>query len=162
MQEYERYGRALIRKAERILRNGDDARDVVHSIFVDMLQSNDGPADLPYLYRVVTHRCLSFLRDEKNRSRLLAQHDDALRGPARTRLDERVIDLDMLVKLVAALDDESAQVLVYRYLDDMTQEEIAAVLGLSRKTIGKRLDAITGAVTRLAGQRAIPENGAAS
>jgi RNA polymerase sigma-70 factor (ECF subfamily) len=151
MQAYERYGRALIRKAERILRSGDDARDIVHSLFVEMLEGKEAPQDLPFLYRAVTHRCLSFLRDEKNRSRLLAQHDDALRGPLRTHVDERVIDMDMLVKLVAQLDEESAQVLVYRYLDDMTQEEIASMLGLSRKTIGKRLDAISDVVTRLAG-----------
>jgi RNA polymerase sigma factor (sigma-70 family) len=160
MHAYERYGRALIRKAERILRSGEDARDVVHTLFVDMLEEEEAVADLPYLYRAVTHRCLSFLRDEKNRARLLAQHDDVLRGPSpqqRGRLDERVIDMDMLVKLVAELDEESAQMLVYRYLDEMTQEEIASMLGLSRKTIGKRLDAITDVVTRLAGRR---ENGA--
>jgi RNA polymerase sigma-70 factor (ECF subfamily) len=154
MQAYERYGRALIRKAERILRSKDDARDVVHALFVDLLEGAEVAADLPYLYRAVTHRCLSFMRDEKNRARLLAQHDDALRGTARAQVDERVIGMDMLVKLVGELDEESAQVLVYRFFDEMTQEEIASMLGLSRKTIGKRLDAITDVVTRLAGPRA--------
>ena len=38
--------------------------------------------------------------------------------------------------------------LAYRYLDDMTQEEIAELLGLSRKTIGKRLDRIREAVAK--------------
>lgn len=153
MLAYERYGRALIRKATRILRSHEDARDIVHGLFVDMLQKNDSPPDLPYLYRAVTNRCLSFLRDESNRARLLAQHDDSLRGPVRTRCDDHAIGMDLLVKLVRELDDETAQVLAYRYLDDMTQDEIATMLGLSRKTIGKRLDQIRTVVTRLEAER---------
>ena len=120
----------------------------MHALFVDMLERGETASELPYLYRAVTHRCLSFLRDEKNRARLLALHDDALL-PARVRLDDATLDMDLLVKLVRALDDETAQVLTYRYVDDMTQEEIASLTGLSRKTIGKRLDAIKDAVTRL-------------
>ena len=34
------------------------------------------------------------------------------------------------------------EVLIARFVDDLTQEEIAEHLGLSRKTIGKRLDRI--------------------
>jgi RNA polymerase sigma factor (sigma-70 family) len=41
------------------------------------------------------------------------------------------------------------QVLVARFVDDMTQEEIAEHLGLSRKTIGKRLDRIRAEVIAL-------------
>ncbi len=39
-----------------------------------------------------------------------------------------------------------------RFVDDMTQEEIAEHLGLSRKTIGKRLDRIRDEVIALRGQ----------
>jgi len=42
-------------------------------------------------------------------------------------------------------------VLVARFVDDMTQDEIAAQLGLSRKTIGKRLDRIRNEVIALRG-----------
>ncbi len=151
MEAYQRYGPALLRKAARMLRNREDARDVVHALFADMLEERDMPADLPYLYRAVTNRCLRHLRDEKNRARLLAMHDDAL-APVRVRLDEAALSMDLLVKLVSALGDGEAEVLAYRYLDDMTQEEIAAMTGLSRKTIGRRLDAIRDAATRVAGE----------
>ena len=148
MEVYERYGRALIRKAERILRNQEDARDVVHTLFVDMLQKNETSADLAYLYRAVTHRCLSLLRDEKNRARLLSLNQNAL-APLRTRCDEAAIDMDLLLKLVQRLDDDTAQVLTYRFFDDMTQDEIAELVGVSRKTIGKRLHSIREAVMAL-------------
>ena len=90
MDAYERYGRALLRKAERIVGNREDARDILQALFVDLYQQSDAPMDLPYLYRAVTNRCLSFVRDETNRARLLERHDDGARGrrpepPATTR-----------------------------------------------------------------------------
>ncbi len=148
MEAYTRHGRALLRKAERILGNRDDAQDLVQSLFVDLLQKSVEP-DLPYLYRAITNRCLSHVRDEKNRARLLERHDDALRGVVRTRVSERAIDLDLLIKACGTLDETSLEILVFRFYDDMTQEEIAAVLGLSRKTIGKKLDDVRDAIRAL-------------
>lgn len=150
MDAYARYGRALLRKAERILGSRADAQDLVQALFVDLLQ-REGDVDLPYLYRAITNRCLTFLRDEKNRARLLAEHDDALRGPIRTREGDRVVDLDLLAKLVSTLDETTVEILVYRFFDDMTQEEIAEVTGISRKTVGKKLDDVRDAVVRLGG-----------
>jgi RNA polymerase sigma factor (sigma-70 family) len=132
-----------------MLGNGEDARDVVHSLFADLYQRGETPLDLAYLYRAVTNRCLSLLRDEANRARLLERHDLALGPPHRTPCDESVIGHDLLAKLARELDHGACEVMVYRYLDDMTQEEIAALLGLSRKTIGKRLDQIRETVGRL-------------
>lgn len=150
MDAYARYGRALLRKAERILGSRADAQDLVQGLFVDLLEKDDA-VDLPYLYRAITNRCLTFLRDERNRARLLAEHDDALRGPIRTRSDDRIVDLDLLAKLVSTLDETTLEILVYRFFDDMTQEEIASMTGISRKTVGKKLDDVRDAVTRLGG-----------
>jgi RNA polymerase sigma-70 factor, ECF subfamily len=150
MEAYERYGRTLIRRAARIVGNVEDARDLVQALFVDLHQRPDAPRDLPYLYRAVTHRALSFLRDERNRARLLERHDTALAPPPRTRCDDRAIGIDLLTKLLRELDESEIEVLTYRYFDDMTQDEIASLLGLSRKTIGKRLERVNEAVRRVA------------
>jgi RNA polymerase sigma-70 factor, ECF subfamily len=152
MEAYARYGPALRRKAERILRSRDDAQDLVHGLFVDLLQRGESAPDLPWLYRAITNRCLTFLRDETNRARLLDANDDALRGQKRTRCDERAIGLDLLLKLTASLDESALEVLFYRHFDDMTQEEIASMLGISRKTVQKRLDDVRSAVVRLGGE----------
>lgn len=152
---YARYGRALLRKAERILQSRDDAEDIVHAFFTDLLAGADGGSsvviDLPYLYRSITNRCLTFLRDSKNRARLLETHDLALRGTIRTRCDDRAIDMDLLLKLTQALDEPTLEILVCRFFDDMTQEEIAEHVGVSRKTVGKKLDDIRAEVARLVG-----------
>ena len=147
VEAYERYGRALLRKAERILGNSADEQDQVHALFADVYHRAD--LDLPYLYRAITNRCLSFIRDESNRTRLLERNDIALRGMVRTRCDDEVIGLDLLTKLVRELDQRESEVLAYRYVDDMTQDEIAELLGISRKTVGKKLDRIRQMVARL-------------
>jgi RNA polymerase sigma-70 factor (ECF subfamily) len=150
MDAYERYGRALLRKAERIVGNREDARDILQALFVDLYQKSDAPMDLPYLYRAITNRCLSFVRDETNRARLLERHDEALVPARRTACDDHVIGHDLLLKVVRELDAGESEILAYRFLDDMTQDEIGALLGLSRKTIGKRLDRIREAVRKVA------------
>ena len=153
-QAYQRYGPALVRKAERILRNPDDAIDLVHGLFVDLIARGEPTVDFPYLYRAVTNRCLNLVRDARGRARLLARQQPALVPPARLGDVTRVIGLELLARLGERLDQGHLEVLVCRYVDEMTQEEIGAHLGLSRKTIGKRL-------ARIHEQLAVLDRGAA-
>lgn len=152
MQAYLRYAPALLRKAERLLQSRADAQDVVQAVFVELLQGAEPREDFPYLYRSVTNRCLNLLRDRATRARLLREHDVLLRGPQRTTCEDRSIDLQLLGKLVASLDEVHAEVLVCHYFDDMPQQEIADLLGTSRKTIGVRLARIRSLVHELTGQ----------
>lgn len=146
---YRTYGPALIRKAERILRNRDDAVDVVHGLFADLVQRPSSDMDLPYLYRAVTNRCLNAVRDRATRERLLAREQGALEPVARVRCDDQVIGLQLLARLTDRLDQKHLEVLICRFVDDMTQDEIAEHLDTSRKTIGKRLARIRDEVLAL-------------
>ena len=143
------FGPALVRKAERLLRSREDAVDVVHALFADLIPTWTPAVDLPYLYRAVTNRCLNLVRDRGTRARLLAREPTAAAPLGRVRLDDEVVGLGLIAALADRLDDAHLQVLVCRFVDDMTQDEIAAQLGVSRKTVGKRLDRIRDAVTAL-------------
>jgi RNA polymerase sigma-70 factor, ECF subfamily len=145
---YRRYGPALLRKAERILQSREDAMDLVHTLFVELLEAGQSP-ELPYLYRAVTNRCLNQVRDQKNRARLLARQDPTLRGPVRTRCDEQVVGFDLLAKLVDRMDQAAAEVVVFRFFDDLSLEEIAELCGQSRRTVAKRLDRARAEILRL-------------
>ena len=149
MDLYLRYGPALVRKARRLLGNEADAQDIVQALFLRLLAEGVEQADLPYLYRAVTHNCLTWLRDHHNRARLLARQAPVLEPQARTRCDERALGQDLLLKLLAELSERQSAVLVYRYFDDCSQEEIAELLQTSRKTVGKDLASVRAAVERL-------------
>ena len=151
MEAYARYGAALVRKARRMLGSQADAEDVVQSLFTELVQRGRRAVepDLPYLYRAVTTRCLNLVRDRGNRARLLERQEPALRGLIRTRCDDEVIGVDLMLKLVDRLDEACAEVLVFRYFDDLTQEEIADLQAVSRKTVGARLARVREAVHAL-------------
>jgi RNA polymerase sigma-70 factor (ECF subfamily) len=138
-----------VRKAERILRSREDAVDVVHALFVDLIPRWSSDVDLPYLYRAVTNRCLNVVRDRGTRARLLEREQTVAAPVGRVRLDDQIVGVGLIAALAEQLDEGHMEVLVARFVDDMTQDEIAAHLKLSRKTIGKRLDRIRAAVIEL-------------
>jgi RNA polymerase sigma-70 factor, ECF subfamily len=146
---YRAYGPALVRKAERLVRNREDAVDIVHALFADLLPRWSPDVDLPYLYRAVTNRCLNLVRDRGTRARLLEREQTTAAPIGRVRLDDEVVGVALIAALTEKLDEAHLEVLVARFVDDMTQDEIAEHLGVSRKTIGKRLDRIREAVTAL-------------
>jgi RNA polymerase sigma factor (sigma-70 family) len=137
-----------------MLRSRDDAVDVVHTLFVDLIPTWTSHVDLPYLYKAVTYRCLNLMRDRGTRARLLEREAVVAAPMGRVRLNDEVVGLALLAALTDRLDDGHLQVLVCRFVDDMTQDEIASHLGVSRKTVGKRLDRIREAVTLLRSEEA--------
>jgi RNA polymerase sigma-70 factor, ECF subfamily len=151
---YRAYGPALVRKAERVLRSREDAVDVVHALFVDLIPRWSKDVDLPYLYRAVTNRCLNVLRDRGTRARLLEREQQVAAPISRVRLDDQIVGVGLIAALADRLDEGHLEVLVARFVDDMTQEEIAEHLDLSRKTIGKRLDRIRAEVIALRAEAA--------
>ena len=129
------------------MRSREDAIDLVHGLFADLLPRWSTDMDLPYLYRAITNRCLNAIRDRNTRARLLAREHPAPVG--RVPLEDEVVGLRLIASLAERLDESHLEVLVCRFVDDMTQEEIAEHLKLSRKTIGKRLDRIRDEVISL-------------
>jgi len=151
---YRAYGPALVRKAERLLRSREDAIDVVHALFADLIPRWSKDVDLPYLYRAVTNRCLNVVRDRGTRARLLEREQQAAAPVGRVRLDEHIVGVGLIAALADRLDEGHLEVLVARFVDDMTQDEIAEQLGVSRKTVGRRLERIRDEVIALRAEAA--------
>lgn len=145
---YERYGAALRRKCERMLGSSEDAEDVVQAVFADLAAKGPEEVDLGYLFRAATTRALNGLRDRRRRQRLLDAHGELL-APAHWGMEQRVASHRTLLRLAASLDPVTAEILVYRYFDDLGQEEIAALVCLSRKTVGVRLQEVRDALAAL-------------
>ncbi|MBS1123721.1 MAG: polymerase sigma-54 factor RpoN, partial [Deltaproteobacteria bacterium] len=107
-----------------MLRSREDAVDVVHALFVDLIPRWSHDVDLPYLYRAVTNRCLNVVRDRGTRARLLDRESQMAAPIARVRLDDQIVGIGLIAALTDRLDEGHLQVLVCRFVDDMTQEEI--------------------------------------
>ena len=55
-----------------------------------------------------------------------------------------------LVQLFEGFDEKTRHVAIYALVDGMTQDEVARVMGTSRRTVGKKLRAFLAQARRLA------------
>jgi RNA polymerase sigma-70 factor (ECF subfamily) len=141
-QAYRRLGPLIYRRCLRLLCHPESARDATQEVFVRTLKhARKLPADkecLPWLYRVATNYCLNLLRDSR---RMEFRSPQDLPEPLCHPASERwLVARERVLKLLDLVDRRTQQIAVHAHMDGMTQEEIAEVMGLSRKTVGKKLN----------------------
>lgn len=139
---YRRCGYQVERRCMSILRDAEAARDAAHEVFIKLMTRGHefrGQSEwMTWLYRVATNLCLNRLRDAGNRRRLLELHGEAV-VPSPGPSPESVKHRDALVKVMEAFDETTVEIAMYYFVDEMSQGEIARVVGLSRVTVNKRL-----------------------
>ena len=138
---YRAHGPSVLRRARQVLRDDDDARDVVQELFLSLARGG-GPEPeritTAWFYTAATHLCLNRLRNRNNRTRLWRQHGSASERTDAARGEALVLARDVLARLPAPL----AEVAIYHFCDEMTHGEIAALLGCSRRHVGDLLERI--------------------
>ncbi|MCE9577232.1 MAG: sigma-70 family RNA polymerase sigma factor [Deltaproteobacteria bacterium] len=135
---YREQAPAVLRRARQILHDEDEARDALQEIFlalVDRFAFEERGGTTAWFYMRTTHFCLNRLRDGKNRARLRSEHGAPLPTSAPPRGETVMIARDVLARLPVEL----AEVAVYYYCDEMTHDEIATLLGCSRRHVGNLL-----------------------
>jgi len=138
-QLYITHGPAVLHRARQLLGDEAEAQEVLHDVFTSLLQNPGQFAGLSsamtFLYRMTTNAALGRLRRRRTRERLLAANYGG-REEATQPSPETLVELRAWL---LSLPDDLARVAVYHYLDELTQEEIARVLGCSRQWVGKLL-----------------------
>jgi RNA polymerase sigma-70 factor (ECF subfamily) len=137
---YREHAEFIYRTAYGVTGKREDAEDVLQTVFLRLLRRDlpPGVADnlRGYLYRAAVNLSLDALR---LRRRLVPVADrDVADLPAPVDpLDDT--DHRRLYRAVAELAPEAAQILIFRYVHDKSDAEIARMLGVSRTTIAVRL-----------------------
>ena len=155
---YAQYSPAIFRRAKLILGRDADAWDAVQEVFTRMItagQSFRGEArPMTWVYRVTTNICLNVLRARRLREpRLsLVETDETNPEPEATGLNSAEAR-QLLQTWLAALTERELEVATLLYLDGLTQQEVADVLGLSRKTIIREVEVLR---AKLEGLGALP------
>jgi len=145
---YRKHGGMVFRRARAVVGDAELARDVVQEVFLDLHERQGSMREggmVSWLYTVTTNRSLKLVRDRANRSRLVDENAARFIPPP-------VPDTDVaaqLRNLWHRLEDELAQVAVYRHLDEMTHAEIAELLGCSRRHVGNLLERLEAQLTAL-------------
>lgn len=136
---YRRYAPLIYRRCLRFLWNEEEARDGMQEVFVQMLSQAERIKDpdraLHWLYRVSTNYCLKRLR----RHPLIV-----LRPPAElpeieveSRIERVLVAREQLRRVLERESERDQAIFALAFMDDLSQEEVAAVMGLSRRTVGK-------------------------
>lgn len=140
------YRTRLVRKAVSMLGNPQDAEDILQEALVTAyraLKSFRGESGIyTWLYRIVVNKCRDFHRSKKNAP------SDSLDAVAFMIQDDR-IDLEKnlelsaessyLIQQINTLEKRYREILVMRYFDDLSYQEIASVLEIQVGTVKSRL-----------------------
>ena len=141
---YRRHAPRAFRRAQRLLGAESDAHEVVHDVFLSLFERPEqfrGESSMStFLYSAVTHACLNRIRNHANRRRLLREHFADAPPIAPGTQPERLAALRWAL---SRLPEPLAQVAVYYYMDELTHDDIARVLGCSRRHVGHLLERLT-------------------
>jgi RNA polymerase sigma-70 factor, ECF subfamily len=135
---YRRYGGMVLRRARALLGDEHAAQDVVQEVFMKAIRAFPGfrgeSSLTTWLYQVTTNHCLNAIRDGTRRRRAIER-----RIPAAEPIDPSAEDRIGVEQLLRLLPRELCEVAIYYYVDQMNQDEIAALLDISERTVRNRL-----------------------
>ena len=151
---YADYGYFLFRRCHAYLGDAASAHDAVQEVFVRALDNAHAfrghSSPRTWLCRIADHLCVDLLR---RRRRNPVQPEPLLFEPELAP-HMRADDGDSLLmarRLLEQLEPESRRLAVLYYVDELTQEELSRELGVSRRTVGKRLQALFTRARQLVG-----------
>jgi RNA polymerase sigma-70 factor (ECF subfamily) len=138
---YRQYGPVVYRRCLRILKDPEAAKDATQEVFVKLVRDMEKLAEretvLPWIYRVATNHCLNHRRDAARRGDDVEMPDlELAHGVSPDAFPDRAL----AVQLLERVDETTRSVAVGVLVDGMEHEEVASVLGISRRTVARKLE----------------------
>lgn len=146
---YEENYEAMVRKAKSMLYDDAAAEDVIQDTFVYFARNLDKIYKVPcntlpfYIVMCVKRKCIDYLRAQKTKSKIIAGSIDSDDYPYELpdggiSVEEQAlleIDAESVQKAFSFLPESLKDVLRYKYLLEMKDEEIAKLLGVKKVTV---------------------------
>lgn len=139
---YQEYSKELFAVAYRLTESSADARDVLHDVFLELpraIRRFDRKRPLrPWLRSVTTRAALEHLRSERRRREVsIASIPRELKAGATPEFP--VLSSIVVEHALSSLPQELRTVVVLKEMEGYSHQEIAAILGVSRRTSEGRL-----------------------
>ncbi|MFA9388488.1 MAG: RNA polymerase sigma-70 factor [Prolixibacteraceae bacterium] len=129
----------LCNYATRIIRNEDEAEDIVQTLFIQLYEKNKLPSILnveAYLLRSVRYKCIDYLRSKSTTLSI----DHLREEPANSFPEISEDDIEPLFHYYAAkLPPKTREVFLLSRVNKLSYKEIAEELNLSQKTIENQM-----------------------
>jgi RNA polymerase sigma-70 factor (ECF subfamily) len=143
-----RYEQAFLRKALSILRNQEDAEDVVQEVFTKIyhyaprFQVVEGASFKSWGYRILINTAITlYQKRKKDKSATVPLSDeleDVLRDTKVEGLPEKEIS-DYVIRVLSKLPTDLARMLKLHFIDGMSQKEIADEEGITVAAVKTRV-----------------------
>ncbi len=141
---YRRYGPAIYARCQTLLADESAAEDATQETFLRVQRHLDRVPSareaLYWIYRVATNYCLNELRSRRGRALPHADLADLPETPhGIDAVEARLADQDLARRLIARARPPVRLVAWLYHLDGFEQQEVAAIVGVSRRTVAARL-----------------------
>ncbi len=146
-QIFEEHSRRMLRAAVRITGNASDAEDVLQTIFLRLArrEHNLGPTESlgPYLHRAAVNAAFDLVRSRK-RARAVPideaepEADPAIDAAPAERHERRELR-ETIRTALAHLPPRAAEICALRYLEGVSNKDIAHQLGTTQTAVGVAL-----------------------
>lgn len=134
---YTNYADTMYRIALSHMARKEDAEDVVHDVFIKYMQTSPSFADddheRAWLIRVTVNRCRDLLRRRAIRRTV---GFDEIEEPS---AEEEPYEGNGVIAMVSTLPEKYRSVMVLHYLEGVSVEQCASILGLSVSAVKMRL-----------------------
>lgn len=141
-QLYRTYAPVIYARCRRILNDARAAEDATQETFLrvhrHLAKAPDAQDALRWIYRIATNYCLNELRDRVARPTPVDDVDESAGGTEGGML-EGMIDRDLVVRLLARVPAQIGEIAWLHHVDGLDQNEVAQLLGISRRTVVNRL-----------------------
>jgi RNA polymerase sigma-70 factor (ECF subfamily) len=138
---YEQHYEAVFRAALRVTGRPADAEDVLQTVFLRVLHrsEHDEAAGRPaaYFRRAAVNAAVDLLRRRATRSE--SPYDDAAPHAA---VESGLILKEQLRRAIAALDTDDAALFLLRYVEGLSNQELADEFRLEKNNVAVRLHRI--------------------
>ena len=153
---YREFGPVVYRRCLRLLGDRAAAQDATQEVFVKLLGNipllQDRDTVLPWIYRVATNHCLNLLRDARRRGEESEEeHPLAASLPEGTARPDAYVDWELARSVLSRFDGQTQAVAVGVFVDGMNHDEVAGALGISRRTVSRKLERFVEGARRFLG-----------
>lgn len=119
-----------------IVKNDEDAQDVVQEVFTEIIENPKDQLTRSYLFQAVRHRSLNKLRSKNRYNQAIEKFGQFVKD---VLLDSST-ETSSVMELVNQLPQDQKEILVLRIKAELKISEIASVLNIPEGTVKSRLN----------------------
>lgn len=145
---YDRYANKVYRKCIGMLKNSDDAQDVSHDIlvktFLNIANFEGNSSFSTWVYAISYNHCIDFLRQRQKN--ILVSYEDNEEVLERQDDNSQIADkqlfeigVERLGVLIYQLNEDDRAILLMKYQDEMSIEDIMGILKITESAVKMRL-----------------------